>query len=88
MPRKPRTPAVYWAPLGPLGKPVEAGGLIGGGFFQTAQLHVRITPALYKALKVRAAETGVTLQHLVETALRKPLGLPARPLAARKAVRP
>jgi hypothetical protein len=31
----------------------------------TAQLHVRIDPVIYRALKVRAAETGVKLQDLV-----------------------
>jgi hypothetical protein len=79
MPRKPRKPPMYFAPIPGTGKLPAI-----GGFYQTTQLHVRITPQLYKALKVRAAETGVTLQDLVETALRKPLGLPAQRLVTTK----
>ena len=40
---------------------------------KTAQLHVRIDPALYKALKVRAAETGTKLQDLVAALLARGL---------------
>lgn len=37
------------------------------------QLHVRIDPALYRALKVRAAETGTKLQDLVAALLARGL---------------
>ena len=36
---------------------------------ETAQLHVRIDPILYRDLKVAAAKTGQKLQDLVTTLL-------------------
>lgn len=42
---------------------------------ELVQLHVRVPPALYRALKIRAAERGAKLQELVADLLTRGLNL-------------